>query len=406
MKKIFLLLGVAVCMAARTSEVPLVYSVENTGADCPAPVLPTVDQLPSVPMLPDPFAWSDGSGRVEKFSEWACRRAEIMAELEHYELGKKPGKPANLTAAYTDGTLTVTMVKGADTLVVSSPVTMPAGEGPHPVIIGMSRPTGSLPAELFPDFIQIPFLHNQVSMHSKKDSTNSIYSMYPELLSSGNYIAWCWGISRLIDGLELVQSQMGADMGKIAISGCSYAGKMALFAGAFDERVALTIVQESGGGGVNAWRVSDTLGNVEKIANTSYDWFLPALRDNFNGRSDRLPHDHHELIALIAPRPVVILGNPDYEWMADESGYISSMAALQVWEAMGVADRFGFDFSPEHPHCRTTESQNALITAFVDKFFRGKSDVNTVIRYAPLFGEVDYHSWISAWEGHKLQMNK
>ena len=104
MKKIFLLLGVAVCMAARTSEVPLVYSVENTGADCPAPVLPTVDQLPSVPMLPDPFAWSDGSGRVEKFSEWACRRAEIMAELEHYELGKKPGKPARLEGTPSSAT--------------------------------------------------------------------------------------------------------------------------------------------------------------------------------------------------------------------------------------------------------------------------------------------------------------
>ena len=51
----------------------------------------------------------------------------------------------------------------------------------------------------------------------------------------------------------------------MAISGCSFAGKMALFAGAFDERIALTIAQEPGGGGVNAWRVSETLENVETL---------------------------------------------------------------------------------------------------------------------------------------------
>ena len=46
------------------------------------------------------------------------------------------------------------------------------------------------------------------------------------------------------------------DMKHLAVTGCSYAGKMALFAGAFDERVALTIPQESGGGGAPSWRVT------------------------------------------------------------------------------------------------------------------------------------------------------
>lgn len=59
----------------------------------------------------------------------------------------------------------------------------------------------------------------------------------------------------------------------MAVSGCSFAGKMALFAGAFDERIALTIAQEPGGGGVDAWRVSETLGNVETLGRTSYAWF-------------------------------------------------------------------------------------------------------------------------------------
>ncbi len=398
-------LCLAGCAAQPPAEPSLVYDVENTAEGLPAPPLPTADEAPSVPTLPDPFAWSDGSGRVEKFSDWARRRGEIKAELEHYELGVKPPRPENLTAAWSpaDSTLVVTMTQGVDTVVLSSKVTLPRGAGPHPVIIGVNRPTGSLPSALFEDFIKIPFIHNQVSLHSAKDPSNPIYSMFPELLSSGNYIAWSWGFSRLVDGLEIVAAEMGADIHRIAVTGCSYAGKMALFAGAFDERIALTLVQESGGGGINAWRVSDTLGNVEKIANTNYDWFLPALRDNFEGRADRLPYDHHELIAMIAPRPVLILGNPDYEWMADESGYISTMAALEVWKAMGVPERLGFDFTPGHPHCLANESQQAAVTAFVDRFLRGHEEIDTAaVRTAPLFGEVDYGGWIP-WAGHTLR---
>ncbi len=69
----------------------------------------------------------------------------------------------------------------------------------------------------------------------------------------------------MIDGLELVRNELPIDLKHLAVTGCSFAGKMALFAGAFDERIALTIAQESGGGGAAAWRVSETLGNVETL---------------------------------------------------------------------------------------------------------------------------------------------
>ena len=76
----------------------------------------------------------------------------------------------------------------------------------------------------------------------------------------GAYCAWSWGVSRIIDGLEIAGKKSKIDTKRLAISGCSFAGKMALFAGAFDERIALTIAQEPGGGGAAAWRVSETLG--------------------------------------------------------------------------------------------------------------------------------------------------
>ena len=69
MKIVFLLLVVIAyaCVDAVAQNVPLVYSIENTGADCPRPLLLTVDQLPTIQSLPDPFAWADGRGRRQRF---------------------------------------------------------------------------------------------------------------------------------------------------------------------------------------------------------------------------------------------------------------------------------------------------------------------------------------------------
>ena len=78
------------------TQVPLVYQVENTGSNCTAPPLPAFNQLPSYAMLPDPFGWSNGSGRISSFSDWACRRNEIKAEIENYEILQPVTLPEHL----------------------------------------------------------------------------------------------------------------------------------------------------------------------------------------------------------------------------------------------------------------------------------------------------------------------
>ncbi|ORX48937.1 hypothetical protein BCR36DRAFT_263833, partial [Piromyces finnis] len=347
------------------------------GESCKAPTLPNPSQCPNVQKLPDPFEWSNGSGRVKTLAEWECRRNEIKAEIENYELGKKPAPPTNIKASYSGGTLTVTVNDNGGSLTLTSKISVPSGNGPFPIIIGMNSNTGSLSASQFNGFIQVPFNHDQCaqySMSGQKNTNSPFYKLYPNLKQAGDYIAWSWGISRLIDGLEQVKNQIHADMEHIGVTGCSYAGKMALFGGAFDERIALTIPQESGGGGINSWRVSDTIGNVEKIDNTNYSWFMQALKNNFgSGKSTRLPYDHHELIAMVAPRAFFTMGNPDYEWLGDKSGYTSAMAALEVWKAMGVEDRFGFNFVGNHMHCSAANSQVSDVNKFIDRFLRGKN---------------------------------
>lgn len=337
---------------------------ENTGADCTV----SAGELKKDPKLPDPFAMNDGT-RISKKADWRCRRNEIKKDLEKYETGPKP-EPPTVAATYSSGTLTVKVTTSAGSIDLTSKV---SGSGSC-VAIGMNGASG-----LISGCTQVPFSHDQVVKYAMNDTRNQsdpFYKVYPDLWNKvSNYSAWSWGISRLIDGVVQLKDQLKVDPTKIGVHGCSYAGKMALFAGALDERVALTIAQESGGGGINAWRTSqDWIAaggeNIEKIDNTNYSWFLPSMKtlDPYS-----LPHDHHELNAMIAPRALLALGNPDMVWLGDESGYKSIITAQEVWKALGVENNLGYDFAAGHSHCTAAPSQTTAATAFVDKFLKAQA---------------------------------
>jgi hypothetical protein len=352
----------------------------------------SIDELPDIQALPDPFEWSDGRGRISNISDWRYRRAEIKAEIEHYEIGEKPVRPDSITASYIDDTLKVNITVNGNTLTLTSAVILPEGNGPFPAVIGIGFGSGSLPSDIFTsrNIAQIPFNFIQVMAHTQIRGNEPINRLYPDLTYIGAYSAWSWGISRLIDGLELVSPDLPIDLRHLAVTGCSFAGKMALFAGALDERIALTIAQESGGGGYPAWRVSETLGNVETLGRTSHAWFIEDMFQ-FAYSVSKLPHDHHELMAMVAPRALLVTGNPDYEWLADESGYVSSQAAKEVWKALGVPDRFGFSIIAGHTHCMVPASQIPEIEAFVEKFLLGNTGIDTDVSTSP------YHTELAPW---------
>ena len=379
------------------TAIPLVYDKECANDNFRVPEMPAIDKLPEITTLPDPFAWADGSGRSTDFKDWERHRFEIARQLQHYELGMKPVvSKDSIEATLINDTLRVVVHENGETLLLTAPIKYPEGNGPFPAIIGIGRPTGSLPVQLFDKrrIAQITFNFTQVMSHTQKRGNEPINRLYPDQTDMGAYCAWPWGISRLIDGLEKVGKKSRIDLSHLAVSGCSFAGKMALFAGAFDERSALTIAQEPGGGGVDAWRVSETLGNVETLGRTSYAWFLESMRQFAGKNVNRLPIDHHELAALIAPRALLVLGNTDYEWLAEESNYVSCQAARMVWKAFGIEDRMGFSIQGGHMHCMLPESQYPEVEAFIDKFLLGKTDVDTFVSKADMFEDVDYLKWM------------
>ena len=366
-------------------NVPLVYEVENTGSGFAAPKMPTIDALPEIRELPDPLKWSNGKGKVKKFKDWSKRRSEISNMIQHYGIGTKPTVPDGSVKAKMSGdTLIVDVTVNGQTLTLSSTISYPkVGKPPYALMIGTSML--ALPRQLFTDR-PIAIMnyrekqvndYGQMGRHHERGEHN-FDRLYPELKDNGAYSEWAWGLSRLIDGLQ----QLGPEVTKIdtkhiGVSGCSYAGKMALYCGAFDERIALTIAQEPGGGGAAAWRTSheSTLKgkNLEDLDKTDYHWFMESQKENFHGDSVyRLPYDQHELCTMVCPRALLLLGNPDYEWLADGSMVVSAKAAKEVWNFFGIGDRFGYSIVEGHGHCQLPERQFPEVQAFIDKFLLGK----------------------------------
>lgn len=396
---LFTILVIIVMVSGCSADtgIPYVFDRENTASEYDAPEMPGPDRLQPVEALPDPFLFSDGRRRVKRYSQWERRRSEILAELQHYEVGYKPATPRDCIRPRISGdTLIVDITVNGQTLTLHSLITYPEGDGPFPAVIGIGFAAGSLPKHIFTDrkiaMVSFPFW--EVMSHTQVRGQEPINRLYPDELEMGSYAAWPWGVSRLIDALEILGEESRIDVGHLAISGCSFAGKMALWAGAMDERIALTIAQEPGGGGAAAWRVSETLGNVETLGRTNYSWFKESMRVFSEENVKLLPVDHHELCALVAPRALLVFGNPDYEWLADESGYVSCVAARKVWEAFGIADRMGYSFVDGHMHCMLPQEQWPELEAFVDRFLLGK-DVSTDVTKARMFESVDTDRWIN-----------
>lgn len=395
MKSLIHLVPAALALALATAchqspsadAIPLVYDVEHTGALFAEPAYRSFAELAEQRQLPDPLAWADGSGSLTHFADWSRRRAEIASLIQHYEIGRKPAVAPEAIQAQMDGdTLIVDVSVGDSTLRLTSVLHYPDGgeAGPFALMIGTSH--NSLPRQLFEarGIVTMDYNERQVNGYSqwRGDLDRSHYGfvhLYPELIDNGAYSQWAWGLSRLIDGLQqLGPERTHIDMHRIGVTGCSYAGKMALFCGAFDERVALTIAQEPGGGGAAAWRISHQMEGVEDLDRTDYHWFMESLRDTFHGDSVyRLPYDHHELCAMVCPRALLLLGNPDYRWLADSSMLVSAQAARQVWEQFGIADRMGYSIVPGHPHCMLPEEQYPEVEAFLDRFLMGRDSVRT-----------------------------
>jgi hypothetical protein len=226
----------------------------------------------------------------------------------------------------------------------------------------------------------IAFDTNGMASQNGSRGTGTFYSITGATGSSGALIGWAWGVSRIIDALEVTPAAK-IDPKRIGVTGCSRNGKGALMVGAFDERIALTIPQESGSGGTAAWRISyaedasfgGTMSNHKvQTLDSAYGeqpWFGTALQPfGTSANANKLPFDHHQLLGMVAPRGLLILENTEYQWLGVNSVANSAAAGRKIFQALGVPDNIGFSNSA-HTHCGTVDStESGYLRAFVQKF--------------------------------------
>ena len=352
--------------------------------------------------LADPLKFEDGKP-VRNAKDWPKRRAEILKIIETQQYGVMPGRPADESFEVTDtGTpalngkairkqVTIHLSKDPIWPAIHLLIYLPAGaKKPVPMFFSINFGANQNVAKdpgITPQKVRDPktnelvtappptagrFVFGPVNVDAMLDAGIGVASfnyteLDPDTLTGfpqgirakymkpgqtgeddrapdawGSISAWAWGMSRVEDYFE---TDKQVDAKRVAIQGVSRLGKTVAWAGAYDQRFAAVIASCGGEGGaaLSHRNFGETVAHL--TAPSRYPYQFAANYAKYGGFPDTAPFDSHMLLALIAPRPVLLqTGSTDY-WSDPKGEFLAEVAAGPVYKLLGKQD-LGTDVWP------------------------------------------------------------
>jgi len=329
--------------------------------------------------LPDPMVLKNGKPVKDADTWWKLRRPEILDDFATEIYGKIPANTPAVTWEVTStdphalkGTAIMKKVVGHidnsanPNLTPTIPITMylpTSATGPVPMMVVVGgfgggfgpgrRPPTTGPAiprgfggglSAIPLVLSMGWGYASVDTGSIQPDSGAGLSRGIIGLTSGGkprqpdgwgvLAAWSWGLSRAMD---YFQRDKSVDATRIGIEGHSRWGKEALLAAALDQRWAIVYSSCSGQCGAKLSRRNwgETVDNV--AGEGEYHWMAGNFL-KYAGNWNDMPVDAHELIALVAPRPILITGGTSDQWSDPHGEFLAAAAAGPVYRLLGKGD--------------------------------------------------------------------
>lgn len=344
--------------------------------------------------LPDPLVMADGS-KVSDAAGWARRRAELLKLFENEVYGKTPGgKPEAMRFKITERSESALGGKATRKqidIILSDKPEIPVihvllyipndRKGPAPGFVALNftgnHTTTSDPAVpvstswmrpardkgksvvnnrateegrgaasgrwAFEEVVARGFAsatayYGDIDPDFDDGFQNGVHPLFykpgqtkPAADEWGSIGAWAWGMSRMLDYLE---TDSDIDAKHVVATGHSRLGKTALWCGAQDTRFAAVISNCSGAGG--AALSKRIYGETVAHLNTSFPHWFNGNFKKYDNNEAALPIDQHQLIALIAPRPVLVNSAVEDTWADPKGEFLSVHHAGPVFKLLGL----------------------------------------------------------------------
>lgn len=331
-------------------------------ADEKEPVNSDESKVPAY-TLPDVLTANDGKKIATKEDWQNTRRAEVLEIFKREVYGRSAGKPEQLEFKKVsekkdalDGTATakeidIIVKKGEKNITIRLNLIVPNkrerpaatfllidNRPPENIDITRAKKSPFWPAEAIVarGYAAAAFHNADVALDTKESFSSGIFALLGEPEENrapdawGALGAWAWGASRVMDYFE---TDSDIDAKRVAVIGHSRGGKTALWCGAQDERFALVISNESGCGGAalgKRW-----FGETNERINQGFPFWFNGNFKKYNRKESEMAFDQHELIALMAPRPVYVASAEEDRWADPKGEYLGLYHAGPVYELFG-----------------------------------------------------------------------